>query len=133
MNRKKRVSPRKSEFEKLENKGRKSLVGFVLIGFLHDVFFVLKGIRAIIGWPVHAAAKGIHKAMRHYPAMHFKHSRSIICGSIGVALLAASFAVEHWYHGPLWLGLVEGLRAVGACPVWDVVSGITKVGAEFEG
>ena len=104
----------------------------LVLGLIHDVLVLIRGIIAIVAWPCRAGATAIHAELRKHPAFRFKHAHSVICITMGLGVLALSFVVEHCVKHPASGIAVETLRAAGVCPVWETISAAFKLGADFE-
>lgn len=117
----------KRKQNKNQNHQSKSLVGFLFVGLIHDLLFVIRGAFKVFSWPVLAVSHWFAKEMKAHPDMWVLHSHRFWAVCLGVLLLFVSFAVEHYSNHPLWKCSLEVMKAVGACPLWEGVSAILAV------
>jgi ABC-type dipeptide/oligopeptide/nickel transport system permease component len=102
-----------------------------VLGVLADLWFALCAIAKVGAFPVRTIAHAIHRLMRKHPALRFKHAHVALCVLIGFTLVLVSFVLEKAFNHVLWTCTLETLRAAGVCPIWDAVSGISKVYEEL--
>jgi hypothetical protein len=103
----------------------------LVLGLLFDLWAVVNTAARMGAWPVRMVAHWIHRELRKHPAFRFRHSHVVLCMAIGFCLVLTSFALEGLFKHVLWNCTLETMRATGVCPIWDAVSGISKVYAEL--
>jgi hypothetical protein len=93
-----------------------------VLGVASDLWLALTLVVALLAWPVKATARGLHAMVKHHPAMRSERAHTVLCVSLGMALLVVSFTVENLFHHPAWSACVETSRAMGVCPIWETVA-----------
>ena len=105
-----------------------SLMRPLALGLYNDICFVVLAFIHVLAWPVHKLGHVITKYARQHPSLRMLHSHAFTCVAIGLMLTIVSYFVErHVQHSPLTSAGVDTLRAAGAAPLWDTLSGLFKV------
>jgi hypothetical protein len=104
-----------------------SLLGFVFRGMWHDIRFAIMAFIHVFGWPVKAVAHLVNHHARKYPQLRVLHSHTTVSCSLGFVFLTTALTIENCYSHVIWHVTVETLKAAGACPIWDAMSGLFKV------
>ena len=102
-----------------------------ILGIMFDLWALVCLVVKIGAWPVRTLSHTIHRELRKYPMLRFRHAHVALCMAIGFLLVLASFALQNLFHHVMWDCTLETVRAAGVCPIWDAVSGISKVYSEL--